>query len=140
MGLPGDESGETAINATEKALNLFKSKLNIDLDQKDIDVAHRLGNYNEGRNRQVILKFVNRHEKSRVMAIKKQLKNSGTSIFEDLSRLNSEVLASARKKMPQEVDQTWSRNGKLFVKWKADSTVEQIKFCDYQQCLDMPWP
>ena len=93
MGLPGDETGETANNTIEKALKLFESKLNVNLTQRDIDVAHRLGEYKEGRNRQVIMKFVNGHEKSRIMADKKKLKNSGTSIFEDLSRLNSEVLA-----------------------------------------------
>ena len=62
------------------------------------------------------------------------------SIFEDLTPINNEVLASTRKKRPDDVDQSWVSNGKIFVKWKLDGKIEHLEYKHYQGWLDLDWP
>lgn len=119
---------------------MINTQLNIHMIPRDIDNAHRLGPYKEGGTRHVIVKFVNRHVKNRVLAYRKRLRGTHISVYEDLTRLNNEVFASARLNMAEDVDQAWSRDGKLFVKWKAGANVERITYKDYQWWLDLPWP
>lgn len=140
MELAEDHKHESSFETINKVVGMINTKLKLPLIIRDIDNAHRLGPYVQGRNRQVIVKFVNRHIKNRILAARRTLKGSGIRIYEDLTRLNNEVLASARKKAPDEVSQAWSRDGKLFVKWKSSDKANQITFKDYQSWLELPWP
>ena len=74
------------------------------------------------------------------MPMKKNLKGSGISMFDDLTPLISKVLASTRKKRTDEVEQSWFTKGNIFVKWKHDSSVEELKFADYESWVALPWP
>ena len=139
-GLPGDMKDETSNQTAGKVLDMISKKLDINMPYHEIDIAHRLGQFVQGQNRRVIVRFVRRQTKQNIMSIKKKLKGSGFSIFEDLTPLNAKVLASARKKQPDEVEHAWAANGKLFLQWKADSRVQQIKSEDYESWLDLPWP
>ena len=139
-GLSGDQNDETANQTAEKVLNMINKKLNVNMPYNEIDIAHRLGSFKPGSNRGVIVRFVRRQAKANIMSLKKKLKNSGMSMFDDMSGLNSIILACLKKKQPDEVDQAWFANGKHFVKWKADSRVEKIKYEDYDTWLSLPWP
>ena len=68
------------------------------------------------------------------------MKNSGSTIYEDMSRLNSEILASTRKKLPDAVEQSWFANDSIFVKWKNDSKPTKLEYKDYKYWLDLKWP
>ena len=67
----------------------------------------------------------------------------GTNIFicEDLTKTNQLVLTCPRKKMPDEVDQSWSKGGRLYYKLKRDTdTVLELSYQDFQTWTDLPWP
>ena len=68
------------------------------------------------------------------------MKNSGSTIYEEMSRLNSEILAATRKKLPESVEQSWFSNGSIFVKWKNDQKVVKLEHKDFQYWLDLDWP
>ena len=102
--VPGDNNTETSMTTTNKVVDLLNSRLDLKLTLNLIYIAHRLGPYKLGRNRKVIVRFVHREIKQQILAKRKMLKNSGISIFEDMSKLNGEVLASARKKLPDKAD------------------------------------
>ena len=44
-----------------------------------------------------------------------------------LTRINQHVLACVRKKMPDEVDKVWTRNGRIFYKSKANH-IHELKY------------
>ena len=108
--IPGDYKQVDSMTTTRKVVDILNEKLNLHLTPNLIDIAHRLGAYKDGRNRRVIVKFVHRQIKQEVQSNRKMLKNSGMSIFEDMTKLNGEILASTRKKLPEEVDQSWFTN------------------------------
>ena len=137
--IPGDSNIETSAVTTNKVVELLNNKLKVTLQPNLIDIAHRLGPYEQGQNRKVIVRFVHREIKQQVLAKRKMLINSGIAIFEDMSRLNGEILASARKKLPEKVDQAWFTNGQIFVKWKSNE-IERIKFKDFNYWLKLDWP
>ena len=58
---------------------------------------------------------------------------------EDLTRMNQHVLACVRKKMPDEVDKVWTRNGRIFYKSKANH-IHELKYKNYQEWIDLLWP
>ena len=140
IGLAGDLESETSHQTAEKVLKMINNKFSINMPYHEIDIAHRLGKFKPGSNRRVIVRFVRRQAKSNIMSMKKKLKDSGMSIFDDLTPLNSKVLASTRKKRTDEIEQSWFTKGNIFVKWKHDSSVETIKFADYESWVDIPWP
>ena len=43
--------------------------------------------------------------------------------------------------MPEEVDQSWSKGGRLFYKPISDPTsVIEVQYKDFQAWIDLPWP
>ena len=58
---------------------------------------------------------------------------------EDLTHLNQTVLLSVRKKTPDEVEDAWYSNGKIFKKDKMND-VTIVPFEEYQDWLDLPFP
>ena len=114
--------------------------LNVHLEYKDIDIAHRLGKYIPNKNRAVIVKCVRRQTKIDVMKRAKQLKGTGIYINEDLTKINAEVLASLRLKEPSRVERAWSHEGKLFVGYKGIDRNEHVDYKQYQNWLSKPWP
>ena len=138
--IAGDHRDEQSLETTYKVLDVLNTNMDLDLTPQNIDIAHRLGPYKYGRNRNVIVKFVHRQVTHMVLNKRRMLKGKGIAIYEDLTQLNNVVLASTRKKMPDVVDQSWFRNGCIYVKAKADGTVKQLEFNDYQGWLDLKWP
>ncbi|KAH3793891.1 hypothetical protein DPMN_147415 [Dreissena polymorpha] len=70
----------------------------------------------------------------------KLCKGSGIFVNEDLTKLNAEVLASVRLKQPRAVEKTWSFEGKIFALLKGNEHATQIKFSDFKNWLEKPWP
>ena len=137
--MPGDHKNETSLETTYKVLETINQNLDLHLRPQSIDIAHRLGNYRPGRNRRVIVKFVHRQVKYMVMDKTQYLKGTGIHIFEDLTQLHNKVLASVRKKSPDEVEEAWYRNGGIHIRWKASGNVQTLPYEDYQTWLNLPW-
>lgn len=140
-GIPetGNETAEQSIEIVVEKLNNKIADLNLQRD--DIDIAHRLGRQKKDKTRQIIVKFSSRLKRDELMRRRRDLKHTGIFVSEDLTPINQLVLACLRKKMPDEVDQAWSKGGKLFYKQKSNpNTITEVQYKDYQTWIDLPWP
>ena len=140
-GIPEDEDvDETAERTTRKvAETLNRAIVDLNLARYDFDIAHRLGQKRLGSCRPIIVKFQSRMKRDVILRNRKLFKGSDIYINEDLTRLNQLVLSCVRKKMPDEVDKVWTRNGRISYKNKAKH-VHDVKFSDYQDWIDLEWP
>ena len=112
FGVPeSQDAEETAEITTQKAIDSLNKIESLHLQTSDIDLAHRLGKRKPGSHRPIIMKFQSRLKRNVVLQNKKQFKGSQIFVHEDLTRLNQLVLTCVRKKMPDEVNNVWSRNG-----------------------------
>ena len=140
-GIPEDtDVEETAERTTRKvAETLNRVIVDLNLAKCDFDIAHRLGQRGPGSCRPVIVKFQSRMKRDIVLRNRKLFKGSNIYMNEDLTRLNQLVLSCVRKKMPDEVDKVWVRNGRISYKNKAKH-VHEVKFSEYEDWIDLEWP
>ena len=117
---------------------MLKENYVCDWTIQDIDIAHRLPN-KIGTNRKVIVKFVSRYVKTKVMKNERKLSSTGVYINDDLTKINQEVLMSVKNKLREEVKEAWYQNGQIFRKDQMDH-VQTVKYEDYMNWLEMPWP
>ena len=140
-GLPeiGIETAEaTTYNVVQEMNKTFPD---LDLQPGHIDIAHRMGKKQKNRHRQIIVKFNSRMKKDQILQKRKLLKGTDIFISEDLTPTNQLVLACIRRKMPDEVQQSWSKGGRLYYKLKSDlSTVIEVPYKDFQTWISLPWP
>ena len=115
-GIDDPEKEETSVRSAEKAVKVLKDKLGMNISEKDISVAHRLGTFSEERTatRSIIVKFVARYHKIEVIQKRRVLKGTGIVIQEDLTNMNMKLLE--RLSRTDSVETAWSRDGKLFAK------------------------
>ena len=86
------------------------------------------------------MKFVRRQTKIDILRKAKAFKGSSIFANEDLTKLNAEVLASVRLKQPSDVEKAWSFDGKIFALFKGNQHATQIKYPDFKNWLEKPWP
>lgn len=155
-GISHDVDKQTSEQTTKQVLDMIKHRMGVKVSTEDVDICHRLGRFKPGESRQVIVRFVKRQTKIDVMKKTVILRKSkcGVYINDDLTPLNNRVLASVRRKAPGRVLQSWSYEGKLFARYKGESTrfttrdgaeedtsfVRQILYKDYNSWLNLPWP
>ena len=80
-------------------LSFINDSLKIPCTRHEIDVAFRIGERSDGRPRIVLGSFTNGWKRVLVFNAKKTLKNTGCSIFEDLTSSRYDLLMSAKKNM-----------------------------------------
>ncbi|KAH3704963.1 hypothetical protein DPMN_080025 [Dreissena polymorpha] len=68
------------------------------------------------------------------------VQRTGIYINDDLTKTNAEVLASLRLKEPELVEKAWSRDGKLFVRYRGNDLNEIVSSDKYRLWLAKPWP
>lgn len=137
-GLVSNTAYETADETTDNVIKMLHGTMNINLRREDIDVAHRMKTFNHGR-QETIVKLQSRLTKDRILRNRKQLKGTGIFINEDLTQLNQQVLMSVKRKMPDEVNSVFSRNGVIKYATKTDQ-VKTVLYKDYRHWLELPWP
>ena len=82
---------ESQEESTDKiVLHIFLNNLGVRLDLSEIDRSHRLGPKKPDQDgnvtsRPIIIKFISYRSRQKVFKIKKKLKDSGYSIFENLT-------------------------------------------------------
>ena len=146
-GLPESEGDETAEMTTGIVIDKLNNVIdNLNLRGEDIDIAHRLGpkrNRRWGQEtvsaRRVIIKFNSRIKRYNILRNRKLFKGTDIFVNEDLTQINQNVLACVRKKMADEVKQSWSINGHIFYESQTGEKIE-VKYCDFQEWVDLPWP
>ena len=82
-------------NTDDLAPEIFREKFDTQLTQRDLDRTHRIGKNDKRSNRPrpVIVKFIRYNDRKKIFSKKKQLKNSGISITESLTKLRMSKLA-----------------------------------------------
>ena len=119
-------------------LELLK-KVGVTINHRDIIAAHRIGPFRRGSNRVVIVKFLHRKDSDKVLKNKRKLKD-----HPELKRVRiRENLCPSRKRifnrlykmlMKDEIDDLWSKNGKIFCIFKDEDDpiiIEHNSDIDY---------
>ncbi|XP_069106822.1 protein unc-13 homolog C-like [Argopecten irradians] len=112
-GLQDNSDKESVEECVKKVVELVNTKLNVPLQPHDIDIAHRLGKFDNARKRSIIVKFTHRRKKHEITRSRRKLKGSGITIFEDLTKTNQQRLKDAFK--VDCVQNSYSVDGKLYV-------------------------
>ncbi|KAJ8914734.1 hypothetical protein NQ315_017445 [Exocentrus adspersus] len=95
-------------------LSCMQSKLGINCSPSEVDYVFRAGKFvNGGRPRPMIVRFLANIKKAEVYSSKKLLKDSGITVFEDLSKRRYQLLQQAKKKFGKSA--AWSAGGKIYV-------------------------
>jgi len=85
FGVDDNKRTETAEEATSLICSMFHEKLDLQIGDKDICVAHRIGRFSTDGNQAIICKFVRRSTKKMVIRARGQLKGTPIVIREDLT-------------------------------------------------------
>ena len=110
-------------------ISLCKKKLGIEITEKDIDAAHRVGpKQKNGKNitRPIIVRSLRRDTKLNVMKVRKLLKNSGIVIVDDLC-YEMQQMYNRVKNDELVLTDAWTFNNKIFFKDKGNK-VHSIRF------------
>lgn len=89
-------------------------KIGVQLNVCDIDRSHRIGRRDTGRPRPIIVKFISYRKRSEVFRSKKNLKGTGITIREDLTRNRHNLLRDAITKFG--VTNVWTQDGVIIAK------------------------
>ena len=105
-------------NQKQLVLDLLKEKMDVNLREKDIDVAHRVGIYKKNNKypRAMIVRFVRRDHKMLVMKNRKKLKGQKYVVVDDLCQELVKVYNRVRN--DERVQEAWTWFGKVFIKDK----------------------
>jgi FtsZ-binding cell division protein ZapB len=144
-GLPEDsyaqraQSGSTTGSATATAessvvledaiIQLCHQSMGVDIDRRDISVAHRLRASNKDKFRPVIIRFTSRRVRDTIFRAKRELKSlpkeSPIFIAEHLTKTASTLFFEARKLVrDNKLSAAWTMNGLVNVK-KTDTAAER---------------
>ena len=80
------------------AQNLFTERMGLPIIDRDIARSHRLGRRVEGSNRPIIVRLLSYRQKKTVYDSKKQLKSTGISITENLTKKRYEFYKKCKDK------------------------------------------
>ena len=120
LGIPESQVDEIE-NTTNIVIEMFKTKMGIDLPISTIDRSHRLGVRNSSKPRTIIVKFSGYSPRNAIYINRKNLKNTGIFINEHLTLFRSKIMYVARQlKKANLISNAWSSDGRLLVKDKAD--------------------
>ena len=130
----GEQAEETSVETL--AVQVLKDKLKIDVEENDIEIAHRAGKYRpEGRRdvkkaRPVLIKFASHKMKVKVMKAKKEFKGSQFWITEDLTKQTAERMKALNQmRIANKIKGAWTTDGKIKVR-KMDDTIVMISSQD----------
>jgi hypothetical protein len=88
--------------------------------------------------RQIIVRFVSRMKRDKLLRNRKYLKGSNIFVSEDLTRVNMHVLMVIKKSDPTKVINAWSKNGKIFYK-SSSGNVIFVPYQEYHKWLNISW-
>lgn len=97
----GDTSAESWNDSEEKIKAFCSSKLNVNIEPRSVERAHRLGRFATGKTRPIIVKLCNYKDKEKILASGPKLKGTTYAIREDFSA----TVRLARRKLLQHARQ-----------------------------------
>ena len=108
-------------NKLEVYVLKFLSDIDVNLESYDLVAVHRLGKYTVGKNRVVIVRFVNRKDAYHCLRVSKNIKKSKNKEFkrfyinENLCPENKKIFNFLFKLMKMDkIKKVWSYNGSVF--------------------------
>ncbi|KAH3853685.1 hypothetical protein DPMN_096217 [Dreissena polymorpha] len=119
--------------------NAVKQHTGIQIIRADLDFGHRLGRFEDGKSRPVVLKFISKERKIQVLKKSKELKLGHIYPSENLTPLIQEVFNSVRLKKRDTTESVWTRSGKIFYK-NRDGSINRVLYSQYDEWLNLPWP
>ena len=128
---------ESQEESTDKiVLDIFLNNLGVRLDLSEIDRSHRLDPKKTDQdrsvsNRLIIIKFISYRSRQKVYKVKKKLKDSSYSIFDNLTKRRSSLMTDEEHRgLPIWTADgnifTFDRNGKIF-NVKAHEDLKRVK-------------
>ena len=119
---------ETPAETAAQVIKLCKEKLNVDLKEDEIAATHRLGPKKDNKPRSIIIRFVHKTVRNKVLGARKALKRTGIVIVDDLCPTNSSMFHKLRELLGNDV---WTLSGKILVKLgKVIKRVDEENFGD----------
>lgn len=102
-------------NLNKVVISLIKDRMQIDIEDRDISICHRIGKQkNKEQRRPVIVRFANLSLKQKIMAKRSSLKNTSIFINDDLTQLRYDLFLKCRDKLDR--GNVWIYNGKVHIK------------------------
>lgn len=80
-----DASDETWAQSEKRFMDLCLANLEVSVQPRDIERAHRIGRFQPSKNRPIIVRFCHFKDRELVLSNAKKLKDTNYSISEDLS-------------------------------------------------------
>ena len=124
-------------NVNDRVLSLFNNDMKTDISKEDISAIHYLNTRNNKKN--IIVRFISRATKNRVMTAAKNLKGRSPRVFvnEHLTQKTSKIYYRARQlRAENRIENTWTKDCKVFIKCKGD-TPEQRKIIAIKEIEDL---
>ena len=123
-------------NCRDIVCDIIQKKLGLDIQPKDINKIHHLKRRNRDTNkpRSIILRFFSHGHKRACIENRKKLKHSGIVIVEDLTHTNHLTLNRAQNN--ECVENTWSTEGKLYVKLKDGTRLRIYAYDNINEQID----
>ena len=125
----------------EKHILAVLESCNIQLQHYDIVAVHRIGKIIHGKNRKVLVRFINRKNAFRCLKNSRKLKHSTNIMFksyfitENLCPDNRQIFNRCYKlKKRGDIYNVWTYNGVVFFKFSENEDVISIKHFD-----DIEW-
>lgn len=103
----------------EFVVDLFNSKLGLDISMDRLAACHRLGSIIDGKCRPVLVRFTERSLRSTVWSKKTALKGTPHTLSEFLTRTRQTVFLNARKRFG--IRRCWTMDGNVILKMKDGS-------------------
>ncbi|KAH3748179.1 hypothetical protein DPMN_182617 [Dreissena polymorpha] len=116
-----EEPNESITTLSIKVTTLFQDQ-NIEIKPEQIVAIHRIPT-KKGQIRPVLIKLRNNDDKSTVMRKRKEMKQSGHRLVDDVTALNTGLMS--RLQLHKDIESTWFFNGSVFAKTKRE---DRIKF------------
>ena len=115
-----ESAPEVENHNVEKQVIDFMTSANIPMHEETISACHFLGGPDKNGIKKIVVRFINRKHKVEVLKRWKNLENTKVFVNEHLTQKNAKLARIARfLKKNKLLIQTWTRNGRVFAKWKS---------------------
>ena len=134
----GADAAEDEISSLEDQVIEFLEDKNISVDRSSISACHVLGRRKKDTPPNIVLRFVSRKEKVRLLKQGNKLKGTKVFINEHLTAKNALIAKHARDlRRTKKIKDIWSRNGSIFIK-KIDLSIQKVSCLDEFPMLGLP--
>ena len=129
-------------NVIASVTNIINTKLGLkDFKAHEIDVAHRLGPYDNSpedpKPRAIIIRFVRRVVRDHVIKNRKKLAGTRMSIQDDLTKQNLQLLN--RVKQHPIVSSAWAQDGRIMIAVKDSGKITQVNSMAHLEENRLTW-